>query len=138
LEEQRAANRRNEKDLRKQKQKIEREIDSLIEEYDASMMEKQNEFDDVNKLYTDEKEQLKELEERFKVLEVEYDVIMAERKQERDRREAAADELAKMVKAAMLVQKFWRAFKARKALKKAQSKKGSKKGKKKHWKLKVK
>lgn len=131
LEEQRAINKRNEKDLQKQKQKIEREIDSLIEEYDREMMVKQDEYDEVDNLYTGEKLQLEELEERFKVLEVEYDVIMAERKQERDRREAAASELAKMVKAAMLVQKFWRAFKARKALKKAQGKKGGKKSKKK-------
>jgi len=129
LHERRSANHNEEKELRKRKQKTELGIDRIIEEFDGSMLEKQTEIDEIMRLYTDEKIQLTELEERLAVIKVEYDIIMEERKRERDRREKAAEELAKMVKAALLMQKFWRAYKARKALKKATSKKG--KGKKK-------
>ena len=131
LTDRQTANRAEEKELRKRKQKTELGIDRIIEEFDASMLDKQTEIDEINRLYTDEKVQLSELEERLAVIKVEYDIIMEERKRERDRREKAAEELAKMVKAALLMQKFWRAYKARKALKKATSKKGGKKGKKK-------
>ena len=129
LAEKRAANKAKENDLRKRKQRAETNIDRLIDEYDASMIEKQDSIDGINGKYTNEKTQLEELQERFKTLEVEYDVIMEERRNDRERREAAADELAKMVKGALLIQKFWRAYKARRATKKA-AKKG-KKGKKK-------
>ena len=187
LLERRTSNQNEEKELRKRKQKTELGIDRIIEEFDVSMLEKQTEIDEINRLYVthaslppptsfvssfflgrlegtngvvfhppirvlccgryadvrhallirhipfryiDEKLQLSELEERLATIKVEYDIIMEERKRERDRREKAAEELAKMVKAALLMQKFWRAFKARKALKKATSK-GGKKGKKK-------
>jgi len=130
LLERRTSNQNEEKELRKRKQKTELGIDRIIEEFDVSMLEKQTEIDEINRLYIDEKLQLSELEERLATIKVEYDIIMEERKRERDRREKAAEELAKMVKAALLMQKFWRAFKARKALKKATSK-GGKKGKKK-------
>ena len=130
LADRRKANREKERELRQQKQRTELSIDRIIEEFDTSMLEKQTEIDEINRLYTDEKIQLSELEERLAVIKIEYDIIMEERKRERDRREKAAEELAKMVKAALLMQKFWRAYKARKALKKA-TKGGKKKGKKK-------
>lgn len=132
LAEKRASNKVKENDLRKRKQRAETNIDRLIDEYDASMMEKQKEIDDINNLYKNEKVQLTELQERFKKLEVEYDIIMDERRNDRERREQAANELAKMVRGALLIQKFWRAYKARRAAKKAAKKgKGGKKGKKK-------
>jgi len=129
LEDLRVENRAKEAELRKTKQKTEHHIDGVIAEYDRSMKEKQDEIDEINRLYTDEKLQLSELEARLATIKTEYDIIMEERKRERERREKAADELAKMVKAALLMQKFWRAYKARKALKKAASKKGKKKKK---------
>jgi len=129
LEDLRVENRAREAVMRKEKQKTEHHIDGVIAEYDRSMKEKQDEIDSINALYEDEKLQLSELEARLATIKTEYDVIMEERKRERDRREKAADELAKMVKAALLMQKFWRAYKARKALKKAGSKKSKKKKK---------
>ena len=53
---------------------------------------------------------------------------MEERRIARERREAAERELRAMVKAASVIQSFWRAFKMRKALK--NKKKKGKKGKK--------
>jgi len=132
LAEKRASNKAKENDLRKRKQRAETNIDRLIDEYDASMMEKQKEIDDINDLYKNEKVQLSELQEQFKKLEVEYDVIMDERRNDRERREQAANELAKMVRGALLIQRFWRSYKACRAAKKAAKKgKGGKKGKKK-------
>lgn len=128
-EEMRAKNKALEFEKRKRKLKTEVNIQRLIEEFDASMDDKQKEIDRLQSLYEEEKKQLDELSERFKKLEEEYDIIMEERRIERDRREKAADELAKMVRAALLVQKIWKAYRARKALKKSQGKKG--KGKKK-------
>lgn len=78
------------------------------------MGEKQAEMDEIQEMYEQEVAQLNELQERFNRLEVEYNVIMEERKQERERREAAESELQSMVKAAILIQSLWRAYKCRK------------------------
>ena len=56
-------------------------------------------------------------------------MIMEERRIARERREAAEQELRSAVKAATVLQSFWRAYKMRKALKAKKKKKG-KKGKK--------
>lgn len=88
----------------------------------------QDEYEEIDEVYTQEKTQLHELEERFKTLESEYQTIMEERRLARERREAAERELALMVKASTTIQAFWRSFKVRKALK-ARKKKGGKKKK---------
>lgn len=87
----------------------------------------QNEYEEIDAVYTEEKKQLNELEERFKTLESEYQQIMEERRVARDRREAAERDLALMVKAATTIQAFWRSFKVRKALKARKKKGGGKK-----------
>jgi hypothetical protein len=83
--------------------------------------------------YRSEQEQLKALQERFDKLKVEYDAIMEERRLEKERREKIAHEMQVMVRAALLLQKFWRAYRYRKAKEKQAKKKGAKgkKGKKK-------
>lgn len=88
----------------------------------------QDEYEEIDEVYTQEKKQLHELEERFKTLEAEYQTIMEERRLARERREAAERELALMIKASTTIQAFWRSFKVRKALK-ARKKKGGKKKK---------
>ncbi|XP_045171945.2 dynein regulatory complex protein 10-like [Mercenaria mercenaria] len=120
--------RENEQELRKKKFKIETEVENWIQRYDQDMGERQDEYEEIDTVYTEEKKQLHELEERFKTLEAEYQQIMEERRLARERREAAERELALMVKASTTIQAFWRSFKVRKALK-ARKKKGGKKKK---------
>jgi len=88
----------------------------------------QDEFEEIDAIYTEEKKQLHELEERFNTLEKEYVSIMEERRLAREKREKAERELAMMVKAATTIQAFWRSYKVRKALKQRKNKR--KKGKK--------
>lgn len=88
----------------------------------------QDEFDVLDEIYTGEKKQLNELEERFRTMEKEYSGIMEERRIAREKAEEANRELQAKIKAATLIQSFWRAFKTRKQLK--NKKKKGKKGKK--------
>lgn len=52
------------------KWKIETEVENWIQKFDADMGEKQDEYEEIDGVYTEEKKQLNELEERFKTLEV--------------------------------------------------------------------
>lgn len=61
-------------------------------------------------------------------MEKEYNDIIEESRIAREKAEAANRELQAKIKAATLIQSFWRAFKARKQLK-SKKKKGVKKGK---------
>lgn len=116
-----------EAELRGKKYKIENEVDNWIQKYDQDLGERQDEFEEINLVYTEEKQQLKELEERFATLEKEYTGIMEERRVARDKRERAQRELAILVKSATTIQAFWRSYKVRKALKAKSKKKGGKK-----------
>ena len=129
-----AEHREGENALRKRKYKIETEVENWIQKFDADMSEKQEEYDAVDAVYMEEKRQLNELEERFRKLEEEYNAIMEERRLEAEKKEAAEREIAAMVRAAITIQSFWRAYKCRRALK-SKKKKGGK-GKKKSGKKK--
>lgn len=122
-------NRESEQELRRKKFKIETEVENWIQKYDQDMGERQNEYEEIDAVYTEEKKQLNELEERFKTLEEEYQQIMEERRLARERREAAEREMSLMVKASTTIQAFWRSYKVRKALKARKKKGGKKKGK---------
>ncbi|XP_071849105.1 dynein regulatory complex protein 10-like [Apostichopus japonicus] len=124
-----AEHRESELTLRKRKYKIETEVENWIQKYDQDMGERQEEYEDLDSIYTEEKAQLNELEERFKTLEAEYTTIVEERKIAQEKREQQQRELAAMIKAATIVQSFWRSYKCRKMLK-AKNKKKGKKGKK--------
>lgn len=45
-------------------------MENWIQKYDGEMGEKQDEYEEIDEVYTKEKKQLHELEERFKTLEV--------------------------------------------------------------------
>ncbi|XP_012934688.1 dynein regulatory complex protein 10 [Aplysia californica] len=122
--------REKEAELRAKKYKVENEVDNWIQKYDQDMGERQDEYEEIDLVYTEEKKQLFELEERFATLEKEYTAIMEERRVARDKRERAQRELALLVKSATTIQAFWRSYKVRKALKSKNKKKGGK-GKKK-------
>ena len=64
----------------------------------------QDEYEEIDTVYTEEKRQLNELEERFKTLQTEYDQIMEERRVAREKREAAERELQMCVGAATTIQ----------------------------------
>ncbi|ESO91687.1 hypothetical protein LOTGIDRAFT_83213, partial [Lottia gigantea] len=125
-----AEHRENEQELRRRKFKVETEVENWIQKFDQDMGERQDEYEEIDEIYTEEKKQLHELEERFKTLEAEYKQIQEERRLARERREKAEQEMARMVRASTTIQAFWRSFKVRKALK-SKKKKGGKKGKKK-------
>ncbi|RUS72393.1 hypothetical protein EGW08_019853, partial [Elysia chlorotica] len=116
-----------EADLRGKKYKIENEVDNWIQKYDQDLGERQDEYEEIDLVYSEEKKQLEELEERFATLEKEYTAIMEERRVARDKRERAQRELAILVKSATTIQAFWRSYKVRKALKAKNKKKGGKK-----------
>jgi len=120
--------REKESELRKRKYKIETEVENWIQKFDQDMGERQDEYERVDAIYTEEKKQLHELEERFKTLEEEYNQIMEERRIAEEKRAEAERELQLLVQAATVVQAFWRSFKVRKALK-GKKKKGKGKGK---------
>uniref|UniRef100_H2YX44 Dynein regulatory complex protein 10 n=1 Tax=Ciona savignyi TaxID=51511 RepID=H2YX44_CIOSA len=124
-----AEDRETEQHLRKRKFKIETEVENWIIKYDQDMGEKQDEYEQIDAVYTQEKKQLSELEEKFSVLQEEYDKIMEERRIAREIKEAKELELALMMKAAITIQAFFRAYKVRKALKSKAKKGGGKGGK---------
>merc|ERR1712168_507925 len=66
----------SEKKLRQKKYKIETEVENWIAKYDLEMNEKQDEYEDIDIVYTEEKKRLNELEEKFKVLSEEHDKIL--------------------------------------------------------------
>lgn len=129
LQNQVSEHRESEQNLRKKKFQVETEVENWIQKYDQDMGERQDEYEEIDGVYTEEKKQLNELEERFKTLETEYIQIQEERRIAREKREAAERELQIGVKAATTIQAFWRSFKVRKALK-TKRKGGKGKGKK--------
>lgn len=120
--------REQEQQLRREKWKHETNVEGLLNKYDDDMTRKQNEYDEIYDLYEEEKKQLYELEEKFKPLEEEYKKIMEERRMVEALRLIQEEALNKKVKAAVVIQSYWRGFKLRKGLfKKAKGKKGKKK-----------
>ncbi|XP_067938209.1 dynein regulatory complex protein 10-like [Watersipora subatra] len=117
--------REEEQTLRRKKWKIETEVENWIQKYDQDMGEKQDEFEEIDGVYTEEKKQLNELEERFKTLESEYKTITEARNKAKEERETAEREMSLMIKAATTIQAVWRSYKVRKALKQ-KNKKGKK------------
>lgn len=81
-------------------------------------------------MYEEEKKQLAELEDKFKPLEEEYLKIIEERRTLERIRRMEEESLNKKIKAAVVIQSYWRGFKLRKGLfKKAKKGKKGKKGK---------
>jgi DNA repair exonuclease SbcCD ATPase subunit len=129
--------------LRKRKTKMEAQVESWILKFDQDMGERQSEIEAVQEQYDAELAQLEELQKRFDALESEYNAIMEQRRIEvragrlplnevsrksvsipishthvallqREKRQKEEEEMKRMVRAAMLVQAMWRAYRARK------------------------
>jgi chromosome segregation ATPase len=124
--------RESELQLRKRKFKVENELENWIREYDNDMGERQDEIEQVQKVYDEQKTQLEELEERFKTLEEEYNQVVEDRRIAKEKKDEAEREFNAMVRAAIMLQSLWRSYRCRKMLKQKQKKgkKGKKSGKK--------
>ena len=117
--------------LRKEKLKHETNVEGIIGRYDEDMIKKQDEFDEIEEMHEEEMRQLTELEEKFKPLEEEYKQIMEEKHMQETLRRMQEESLNKKIKAAIVIQSYWRGFKLRKGLFKKRGGGGGKKGKKK-------
>ncbi|XP_065659932.1 dynein regulatory complex protein 10 isoform X2 [Hydra vulgaris] len=120
------AHRESELFLRKRKYKIETEVENWIQKYDSDMTERQEEYDKLSNEYAEEKKQLQDLEERFSIVKLQYDSIMHKRHLIEEHRIETEIKLRTMVKAAILIQAFWKGYRCRKLLK-AKNKKTKKK-----------
>ncbi|XP_038618689.1 dynein regulatory complex protein 10 [Tachyglossus aculeatus] len=119
-------NREIEGALRKKKYKLETEIENWIQKYDGEMGEKQTELEELQAIYAEEKAQLAELQEKHGVLRQEYAQITEERQVTSKKKLEEERELIIMVRAATLIQAFWKGYLIRSLLK---SKRKKKKGK---------
>ncbi|XP_062999768.1 dynein regulatory complex protein 10 isoform X2 [Elgaria multicarinata webbii] len=110
------------------KYKVEMEIENWVQKYDIEMIEKQEEIEEIDVVYTVEKAQLAELREKFALLDQEYSQIKEERRVRQEQREKAEKEMAILVRAATLIQALWKGYLVRSLLRSKRKKKG--KGKK--------
>ncbi|XP_072456480.1 dynein regulatory complex protein 10 [Notamacropus eugenii] len=125
-------NRDSEQALRKKNYKLETEIENWIQKYDTEMGEKQAEYEELDEIYTEEKAQLAELKEKHAVLVQEFVQIREERLINSKKKLEAEKEMALMVRAATLIQAFWKGYLVRSLLKfkRKKKKKGKGRGKK--------
>ncbi|XP_003907244.1 dynein regulatory complex protein 10 isoform X1 [Papio anubis] len=123
-------NREAEQALRKKKYKVETEIENWIQKYDTEMGEKQEELEDLEAVHREEKIALEELKRRHKVLVEEFVQIREEREITSKKRMEAEQEMVRMVRAATLIQAFWKGYLVRSLLRSKKKRgKGKAKGK---------
>uniref|UniRef100_A0A3Q1B8H6 Dynein regulatory complex protein 10 n=3 Tax=Amphiprion ocellaris TaxID=80972 RepID=A0A3Q1B8H6_AMPOC len=125
-------NRQAERILQEKNEKVEMEIEYLIQNFDEKITETQANLEMNETSYRKEKEDLRKLEELFSVLEVECNQIQERHRQAEEKRLKEMKELELKTKAAIIVQAWWRGYSTRKAIKnKGKGKKAKKsKGKK--------
>ncbi|XP_004635997.2 IQ domain-containing protein D isoform X2 [Octodon degus] len=115
--------------LRKKKYKVETEVENWIQKYDTEMGEKQEEFEDLQVMHREEKQQLEELKQRHQVLAEEFSQIQAERAISSKKRLEAEREMLRMVRAATLIQAVWKGYLVRSMLRSKKKKRGKGKDK---------
>nr|XP_045221959.1 dynein regulatory complex protein 10 isoform X4 [Macaca fascicularis] len=112
------------------KYKVETEIENWIQKYDTEMGEKQEELEDLEAVHKEEKIALEELKRRHKVLVEEFVQIREEREINSKKRMEAEQEMVRMVRAATLIQAFWKGYLVRSLLRSKKKRgKGKAKGK---------
>ncbi|KAM9360656.1 dynein regulatory complex protein 10 [Symphorus nematophorus] len=118
-----------ERELQEKNEKVETEIEDLLQTFDKKMEEKQAKLE-INTMELErEEEELRKLEKSFSVLEVEYNQIMEKRRLAEEKRIEEMKELELKTKAAIFAQAWWRGYCTRKALKNKSKGKKAKKGK---------
>ncbi|XP_060927142.1 dynein regulatory complex protein 10-like [Limanda limanda] len=118
-----------ERALQEKNEKVETEIEYLLQRFDSDMAEKQAELE-LNEIECErEEEELRKQKEPFSVLETEYDQIIERRRLAEEKRQEEMKALELKTKAAIFAQSWWRGYSTRKALKNKGKNKKGKKGK---------
>ncbi|XP_060894064.1 dynein regulatory complex protein 10 [Labrus mixtus] len=110
-------------------EELEKEIESLLQNFDADIGELQTHLDVIEKDHEKELEELRKQEQSFSVLEVEFNQIQEKHRLEEEKRKQEMKDLVLKTKAAIYAQAWWRGYMTRKALKNKGKSKKAKKGK---------
>ncbi|XP_041793270.1 dynein regulatory complex protein 10 isoform X2 [Chelmon rostratus] len=115
--------------LKEKIEKVETEIESLLQNFDDEIGENQADLE-LNEMENESiEEELRKLEKPFSVLEVECNQIQERRRLAEEKRKEKMRELELKTKAAIFAQAWWRGYSTRKALKNKGKSKKAKKGK---------
>ncbi|XP_042276761.1 dynein regulatory complex protein 10 [Thunnus maccoyii] len=125
-------NRATERAIQEKNEKLETEIEYLLQTFDDEIEEKQADLEISEVDFERDEGELKKLEKLYAVIEVKCNQIQEKRRLAEERRKEEMKELELKTRAAILAQAWWRGYSTRKALKgKTKGKKGKKgKGKK--------
>ncbi|XP_041668169.1 dynein regulatory complex protein 10 [Cheilinus undulatus] len=121
--------RRVERAIQEKNERLEAEIELLIQAFDADMEELQAKLDSFEKDYEKDQEEMRMLEGPFSVLEVEYNQVIERKQLEEEKRKQEMRDLELKTKAAIYAQAWWRGYKTRQALRSKSKSKKTKKGK---------
>ncbi|XP_078106754.1 dynein regulatory complex protein 10 [Sander vitreus] len=122
-------NRQAERVIQTKNEKVEAEIEYLLQTFDDVIGENQADLE-LNKMdYEMEEEELMKLKTPFSALEVECNQIQEKRRVAEEKRKGDMKELELKTKAAIFAQAWWRGYSTRKALKNKGKSKKAKKGK---------
>ncbi|XP_070819984.1 dynein regulatory complex protein 10 isoform X2 [Chaetodon trifascialis] len=122
-------NREAERVLQEKVEKVEREIEFLLQNFDDEIEENQADLELSEMDGESVEEELRTLEKPFSVLEVEYNQIQERRQLAEEKRKEKMRELELKTKAALFAQAWWRGYSTRKALKNKGKNKKAKKSK---------
>ncbi|XP_030592877.1 dynein regulatory complex protein 10 isoform X2 [Archocentrus centrarchus] len=122
-------NRKAERLLQEKNEKVQAEVDLLIQKFDDEMERIQANLEVDESAFEMEEREWKMLEKPFADLEMECSQIQERRRLAEEKRKEEIRELQLKTKAAIVVQALWRGYSVRKALKNKGKKKKAKKGK---------
>ncbi|CAK6966621.1 dynein regulatory complex protein 10 [Scomber scombrus] len=122
-------NRAAERVIQEKNEKLETEIEYLLQTFDEEIGEKQADLEISENDCEQDEGELKKLEKPYAVLEVECNQIQERRRLAEERRKVEMEELELKTKAAIFAQAWWRGYSTRKALKNKTKSKKAKKGK---------
>ncbi|KAL5968395.1 Dynein regulatory complex protein 10 [Taenia solium] len=116
-EEESTSFRKRELAIRRQKWRLEDQLESVVKKMDDQLFELQTKYDGAKRQYDEEMKAYEFLSAKFQPLKVEYDAIMEARAKEEEARLQAIREQDEMVKSATFITSLYRAYKARRRIK---------------------